>query len=261
MKILARASVILAVAASAGPGAAASTTAPRAAAAATTPTEAAATVLPPALGRSVDVVPVSGVVYVKPPPGQTLGPSGDLVAGQALAKGRGFVQLTRARRIPTGSQVDARAGTLRITAAAATTNGKLETGTFTGAIFGLAQDRSGLNKGLTTLSIVENAFPGAPSFASCKTAAAWDGSPAASAAVSSKVLQALLASARGHFRTKGRFSAATVRGTEWGERDRCDGSLTVVRRGTVTVRDFVRHVTVTVTAGHTYLARALAGGY
>jgi hypothetical protein len=76
------------------------------------------------------------------------------------------------------------------------------------------------------------------------------------AAASTKVLQALLASANGKFRTRGRYSAATVRGTAWGERDRCDGSLTVVRRGAVSVRDFVRHKTLTIRAGHTYLAKA-----
>ena len=172
------------------------------------------------------------------------------------SKGQGFVQLTRARQIPAGSQVDARAGTIRLTAAAATKNGKLQTGTFKGAIFGVAQDSRGISKGLTTLSLVEGAFRGAPTFASCRARKARDGSRVASAAVSSKVLQALLASAHGHFRTKGRFSAATVRGTQWGERDRCDGSVTVVRRGTVLVTDFVRHVTVIVRAGHTYLARA-----
>jgi len=225
------------------------------AASAASPPAGVSAVPAPVLGKSVNVAPVSGSVYVKPPPGYSLGPSADLVAGQALAKGNGFVRLTRARQIPAGSQVDARAGTLRVTTAAATTNGKLQTGTFTGAIFGLAQDSSGLNKGLTTLAIVENAFPGAPSFANCKTGPASDGSPPASAALSSKVLQALHASAHGKFRTRGRFSSATVRGTAWGERDRCDGSLTIVRRGTVTVRDFVRHVTVTLTAGHSYLAR------
>jgi hypothetical protein len=207
------------------------------------------------LGKSVDVAPVSGVVYVKLP--KAYAADGPL-AGDALAKGQGFVLLTKARRIPAGSQVDARTGVIRMTAAAATRNGKLQTGTFKGAIFGVAQDSRGINKGLTTLSLVEGAFPGAPSFANCKPTKAGDRSPGASSAVSSKVLQALLATAHGHFRTKGRFSAATVRGTSWGERDRCDGSLTVVRRGTVLVTDFVRHVTVTVRAGHTYLARAPA---
>ena len=44
--------------------------------------------------------------------------------------------------------------------------------------------------------------------------------------------------ANGRFRTRGRHSAATVRGTKWTVTDRCDGTLTKVRRGTVAVRDF-----------------------
>ena len=54
----------------------------------------------------------------------------------------------------------------------------------------------------------------------------------------------------------GRFSAATVLGTNWGVRDRCDGTLTVVREGVVSVRDFVQHKTVVVRTGQTYLAKA-----
>jgi hypothetical protein len=38
--------------------------------------------------------------------------------------------------------------------------------------------------------------------------------------------------------------------------DRCDGTLTVVQRDTVAVNDFVRHITVLVHAGHSYLAKA-----
>jgi hypothetical protein len=60
----------------------------------------------------------------------------------------------------------------------------------------------------------------------------------------------------GRFRTRGRYAAATVRGTVWTMSDRCDGTLTVVQRSTVAVRDFVRHITVLVHAGHRYLARA-----
>lgn len=37
--------------------------------------------------------------------------------------------------------------------------------------------------------------------------------------------------------------------------DRCDGTLTIVHRGTVVVRDFHRHRNITVTAGHSYLAK------
>jgi hypothetical protein len=47
-----------------------------------------------------------------------------------------------------------------------------------------------------------------------------------------------------------------VRGTRWLTVDRCDGTLTVVRSGTVAVRDFTRDRTVLVDAGERYLARA-----
>jgi len=43
---------------------------------------------------------------------------------------------------------------------------------------------------------------------------------------------------RGRFRTAGRYSAATVRGTWWLVEDRCDGTLTRVRRGEVEIEDF-----------------------
>jgi hypothetical protein len=70
------------------------------------------------------------------------------------------------------------------------------------------------------------------------------------------VLGKLWGSGKGKFRTNGKYSAATVRGTIWLVEDRCEGTLTKVRRGTVRVRDFRRKKTVTVKAGHTYLARA-----
>src|SRR4029077_11745885 len=62
----------------------------------------------------------------------------------------------------------------------------------------------------------------------------------------------------GSFRTHGRHSQATVRGTRWLTVDRCDGTLTRVTDGAVSVRDFVRHGTVLVRAGHRYLARSRA---
>jgi hypothetical protein len=47
-----------------------------------------------------------------------------------------------------------------------------------------------------------------------------------------------------------------VRGTEWDTIDRCDGTLTVVHRGTVLVTDFRRKITIPVRAGKSYLAAA-----
>ena len=70
------------------------------------------------------------------------------------------------------------------------------------------------------------------------------------------VLGKLWGSGKGKFRTDGKYSAATVRGTIWLVEDRCEGTLTKVTRGTVSVRDFKRKKTVSVKAGHSYLARA-----
>jgi hypothetical protein len=57
------------------------------------------------------------------------------------------------------------------------------------------------------------------------------------------------------FRTHGRDSVATVRGTRWVTTDRCDGTLTRVTQGKVSVRDLRRKRSVLVSAGHAYLAR------
>ena len=60
--------------------------------------------------------------------------------------------------------------------------------------------------------------------------------------MSSKTLQLLHASAHGKFRTTGRYSAATVRGTIWTVADRCDGTLTHDITDSVAVTDFVHHI-------------------
>jgi hypothetical protein len=79
---------------------------------------------------------------------------------------------------------------------------------------------------------------------------------AASAAAAAKVKKRhLWGDGKGAFRTKGKYSSATVRGTKWLVQDSCAGTLTRVARGVVAVRDRVRHKTVTVRAGHSYLAR------
>ncbi len=211
---------------------------------------------PPVLGKTVDVAPVSGIVLIKPPPGRFFAPLGSATASAAPAKGRVFVPLTEARQIPSGSQIDARRGFLRVTTASAR-RGATQAGVFGGALFKLAQSRKGVSKGLTSLSLLEGAFPGAPSYTSCKAHKATDGSkPAARAASPNPVLQALHAHAQGRFRTQGRYSGATVRGTVWDTIDRCDGTLTIVYRGTVDVYDFKHRKTIAVRAGHSYLAKA-----
>ena len=60
---------------------------------------------------------------------------------------------------------------------------------------------------------------------------------------------------QGPFRTKGRYSSATVRGTKWLTADRCDGTFTRVQRGVIAVADFPNRRQVTLRAGRSYLAR------
>jgi virginiamycin B lyase len=60
---------------------------------------------------------------------------------------------------------------------------------------------------------------------------------------------------RGRFRTHGRDSVATVRGTEWITEDTCEGTLTTVVKGAVEVADKHTHEKALVKAGESYLAR------
>ena len=61
---------------------------------------------------------------------------------------------------------------------------------------------------------------------------------------------------KGRFRTRGRYSSGTVRGTSWITEDFCDGTRTRVFVGVVQVYDFVTKQTVAVKAGQSYFAKA-----
>ena len=60
---------------------------------------------------------------------------------------------------------------------------------------------------------------------------------------------------KGRFRTHGRDSVATVRGTEWITEDTCEGTLTTVVKGAVSVRNTHTGRKKLVKAGHSYLVR------
>jgi len=68
------------------------------------------------------------------------------------------------------------------------------------------------------------------------------------------VVRQLWGDGKGSFQKRGRYAAATVRGTHWLTADRCDGTLTRVVRGVASVADLPKHTTVTVRAGRSYLA-------
>ncbi len=217
---------------------------------------------PPTLGKTFDVTPVSGLVFIKLPGNQH-------PALDGITKGAGFIPLTESRQLPPGTQVDARQGALKLIAAAASSQhiGKTQSAIFSSGLFKIgSQIKTGIQKGLTVLSLQEDIFPGSPSYRSCPNRATSDhatsdratGDPLAHLAVSRRILQTLHASGHGRFRTRGRYSAGTVRGTIWDTVDRCDGTLTIVRRGTVDVLDNRLHKTFHIHAHHSYLARAIA---
>jgi hypothetical protein len=214
-----------------------------------------APLLAPVLGKTVNAEAVSGVVFVKLPAGahvsvatRHLSLAAHLLwAFESVSKGAGFIPLSEARQIPVGSTLDTSAGVARITTATAT-SGKVQFGDFGAGIFTILQDRK--QRGLTTLSIVNTQ--------SRRQACATIGKKAraASKRLSSRVLALLKGSAHGKFTTRGQYSAATVRGTIWSVANRCDGTLTRVTRGVVSVRDFLRRKTITLRAGQRYLAEA-----
>jgi len=148
-----------------------------------------------------------------------------------------FVALSSARQVAVGTSVDASAGVVRLTAATGTRR-RFDSGDFQAGVFEIRQDPA--EPGVTELRIRDNQAVRA----ACRRARG------------RRVFGRLLGDAHGRFRTRGRSSTATTRGTKWGVRDRCDGTLTIVRRGVVVVTDLVRHKDVVVRAGHSYLAKA-----
>jgi hypothetical protein len=215
---------------------------------------------PPVLGKTANIAPVSGIVYIELPPGATLASFARAPlptdAFAALTKGRSFIPLTEARQIPFGSILEASKGVAKITTATtASPKGKVQFGDFGAGIFKLLQARK--QHGLTELSVIDN--HSARQFC----ASTGKGKKAAIAAragghPSSKVLGRLSANSHGHFTGRGQYSAATVRGTTWSVQNRCDGTLTHVVRGVVSVRDFRKRKTITLFTGQSYLARAPA---
>ena len=186
---------------------------------------------------------------------RTSGPvSGDVLVGipargaRASQKGIRFVPLTSPRQIPIGSFLDTSNGTVALRTARDRTGAEQPRQTRRRAVPGACGSRRQSAKGLTELRLKGSAA----GFRSCGA-----GSRGAGAALSRRTVRRLRASAKGRYRTRGRHSAATVRGTRWVTEDRCDGTLTKVQRGTVVVRDFHLPESIApVTAGKSYLARA-----
>jgi streptogramin lyase len=176
---------------------------------------------PPKLGKTVVVSVIKGQVFVKAP-------------GSSK-----FVKLTAASSVPVGAVVDTTKGTVQLVSASSRA-GATQAGQFYAGVFKIVQRAAA--KPVTDLVLSGGSFARCP-----KAGSAGLSGPA--------TVRKLWGTATGKFRTTGRYSSATVRGTSWLTTDRCDGTLTKVKAGSVTVRDFVRKRQVVVKAPRSYLAR------
>jgi len=177
--------------------------------------------LRPDLGETLVAEPVSGTVRVRVP-----GSSG-------------FVPLAQVQELPIGSTIDTLRGRVEIATERQKRGGRVQQGRFYGGLFQVRQRRS--DRYVTEL-LLRGELSGCAAKRSMARAAA-------------RSKRRLWGDGAGRFRTRGRYSSGAVRGTKWLVEDRCDGTLTLVRRGRVVVRDFALDKAIVLTRGERYLAR------
>ncbi len=158
-----------------------------------------------------------------------------VVSGKVLVRLAGsskFVALDPSV-IKNGAEFDTRKGVVEITRA----DGGVAK--FYAGIFKLSQ-----SGGITTMTLSQK-LTGCPK-----------GKASAVAAAKKPKTRKLWGDGKGKFRTRGQYSAATIRGTKWLVQDRCTSTLTRVTKGVVAVQDRVKKKTVVVRKGKRYTARA-----
>ncbi len=175
---------------------------------------------PPVTGKTVNVSVRKGRIFIKIPPSKK------------------FVELKGAMQIPLGATIDATKGRVNLVSTTGKP-GETQLAWFYDGIFKIGQTTG--SKPITDLGLAET-------LAKCPKA------KKASASAKKKTRK-LWGEGKGAFRTSGKYSSATVRGTKWLVTDRCDGTLTQVKQGSVLVRDFKRKKNVLVRAGKKYLAK------
>ena len=171
--------------------------------------------------------------------------------GQVMVKLPGakhWVALEEGTSLPVGTKVKAVMGTVVLTSALEA--GQSQTGTFWGGIFQIGQTRGG--NGMTDIKLRGG------SFGRCRSRVRRARPSAVSSRRRRPVRRLWAKDDHGRFRTHGRDSVATTRGTVWSTEDRCNGTLTRVREGRVRVRHRHRRKSVLVSAGERYLARRRA---
>ena len=205
---------------------------------------------PPTEGVTANLSPVSGDVFMALP---LAGKARADVGAAAVGSINGFgplVKVTGPVQIPIGALVNTKHGVVAMTSATDAFGGT-QSGQFSKGTFIVRQAR--------TQSLTTAVMAGGNLDACSKLP--HGGAAKQVAAARSRRHRSLFANVHGRFRTRGRNSAATVRGTEFLVKDTCAGTTTSVRRGTVTVRDYRLRKNVRVKAPHKYFARAPKRGH
>jgi hypothetical protein len=179
----------------------------------------------PRYRQSVVVKPTKGTVKVR------------------LPATKRYVALDRLDRLPLGASIDVRKGRIRLYAAS-DGHGGVQAASFYGGVFRVVQRGR----------VIELQLRGPrPVCATRRSATA--SADTKKAKKTKRRTRKLWGSGRGRFRTRGQYSAATVRGTIWLVEDSCRSTTTRVKRGVVKVRDLKRRRTIVLRAGDRYVAR------
>jgi hypothetical protein len=195
----------------------------------------------PETGKEVNVQGTN--TYFQPPGGAA---RAGARASQANGAPPGFIPLTTAAQIPVGSTLETSKGKVTVEAAQDLQGAKTAKAEFFSGRFQVKQKRA--TKPVTEMVLKGGSF-------SARTCGSRAGRGSARAAAKGgKRVRRLWGSGSGRYRTRGKYSSATVRGTKWLVEDRCGGTLTKVARGSVQVRDFRLRKTVTVKAPRSYFA-------
>ncbi len=209
-----------------------------------------ATATAPSADDGATVAPGVATATVTPLLGKTLGVATVRGTVTATSLSGAPLDLGAAKVVPTGTVIDARAGTVELKSAL-DTKGATQTGYFWGSQFEVRQSASG--RGMVQLLLRGGGF------SHCKATNKAVARVATAKRKSSKKKQQARSlwgsDNHGRFQTRGRGSVATVRGTRWLTQDTCAGTLTRVVAGAVAVRDLRGGRTVLVTRGHQHLAR------
>jgi streptogramin lyase len=185
----------------------------------------------PDFGKTVVAEP-EGVVRVKAPGGE-------------------WATLAPGTELPVGASFDTRRGSVELTSAGC--RGTRQTGRFGGGLFALRQPRAACGR--------VDVYLRGGNFRSCRLGARPPVRGSVVASSTRRVRRLWGRDRGGRFRTHGRHSHATVRGTRWVTADRCNGTLTRVTEGSVMVRDLARGRSVLVRAGRSYLAKRRAAAH